>query len=91
MLRGKKMLSNKLYTFLRRWQSLQVLPSPQKRLNLTQPAVSQQLRALEQELGTKLYVRSEKGIILTNTGEIAFKYANRDREFIQEYAGRAQK
>lgn len=48
-----------------------------KKLNLTQPAVSQQLRALEQELGTKLYVRSEKGIILTNTGEIAFKYANR--------------
>lgn len=76
MLRGKKMLSNKLYTFLEVAESASASIAA-KKLNLTQPAVSQQLRALEQELGTKLYVRSEKGIILTNTGEIAFKYANR--------------
>ena len=76
MLRGKKMLSNKLYTFLEVAESASASVAA-KKLNLTQPAVSQQLRALEQELGTKLYVRSEKGIILTNTGEIAFKYANR--------------
>ncbi len=70
------MLSNKLYTFLEVAESASASIAA-KKLNLTQPAVSQQLRALEQELGTKLYVRSEKGIILTNTGEIAFKYANR--------------
>ena len=70
------MLSNKLYTFLEVAESASASVAA-KKLNLTQPAVSQQLRALEQELGTKLYVRSEKGIILTNTGEIAFKYANR--------------
>ena len=70
------MLSNKLYTFLEVGESASASVAA-KKLNLTQPAVSQQLRALEQELGTKLYVRSEKGIILTNTGEIAFKYANR--------------
>lgn len=70
------MLSNKLYTFLEVAESASASVAA-KKLNLTQPAVSQQLRALEQELCTKLYVRSEKGIILTNTGEIAFKYANR--------------
>ena len=70
------MLSNKLYTFLEVAESASASVAA-KKLNLTQPAVSQQLRALEQELGTKLYVRSEKGIILTNTGEIGFKYANR--------------
>lgn len=70
------MLSNKLYTFLEVAESASASVAA-KKLNLTQPAVSQQLRALEQELGTKLYVRSEKGIILTNTGGIAFKYANR--------------
>ena len=70
------MLSNKLYTFLEVAESASASVAA-KKLNLTPPAVSQQLRALEQELGTKLYVRSEKGIILTNTGEIAFKYANR--------------
>lgn len=70
------MLSNKLYTFLEVAESASASVAA-KKLNLTQPAVSQQLRAIEQELCTKLYVRSEKGIILTNTGEIAFKYANR--------------
>ena len=70
------MLNNKLYTFLEMAESGSFSVAA-KKLNLTQPAVSQQIRALEEELGTKLYVRSEKGIILTNTGEIAFKYANR--------------
>ena len=70
------MLNNKLYTFLEVALSGSVSVAA-KKLNLTQPAVSQQMRSLEQEFGTKLYVRSEKGIILTATGEIAFKYANR--------------
>lgn len=70
------MLNNKLYTFLEVALSGSVSVAA-KKLNLTQPAVSQQIRSLEQEFGTKLYVRSEKGIILTATGEIAFKYANR--------------
>ena len=70
------MFNNKLYTFLEVALSGSVSVAA-KKLNLTQPAVSQQIRSLEQEFGTKLYVRSEKGIILTATGEIAFKYANR--------------
>lgn len=70
------MLNNKLYTFLE-VASCGSVSLAAKKLNLTQPAVSQQIRALEQEFGTKLYVRSEKGIILTATGEITFKYANR--------------
>ena len=73
---GRKMLSNKLYTFVEVATSGNVSLAA-KKLNLTQPAVSQQIRSLEQELNTKLYVRSEKGIILTNTGEIVYKYANR--------------
>ena len=70
------MLSNKLYTFLAVAETGNVSAAA-KKLNLTQPAASQHIRALEQELGTKLYVRAENGINLTNTGEIVLKYANR--------------
>ncbi len=44
-------------------------------LNLSQPAVTHQIKNLESRLRTKLFVRSQTGISLTRTGEILLKYA----------------
>lgn len=44
-------------------------------LNRTQPAVSQAIRRLEQEVGEKLFDRSSKDGTLTLAGEILFDYA----------------
>ena len=45
------------------------------RLFLTQPAVSQQIRALEEELGQSLLERGRKGVRLTDAGEALFRRA----------------
>ena len=45
-------------------------------LYLTQPTISAHISALENELGTKLVVRSTKEIQLTATGSVLFSYAN---------------
>ncbi len=45
-------------------------------LNLSQSAVSHQIKALEEELGESLFVRYKKGVELTPHGEIALRYAN---------------
>lgn len=47
-----------------------------KALHLTQPAVSMQLRNLENEFGTALLIRSNKGVELTEEGKIVFDYAD---------------
>src|ERR1700742_2146364 len=39
-----------------------------ERLNMSQPPLSRQIAALEQELGTPLLVRSQKGAVLTAAG-----------------------
>lgn len=46
-------------------------------LALTQPAVSQHIRNLEEELGVKLFIRSHNQLRLTANGEIVDKYARR--------------
>ncbi len=46
-------------------------------LALTQPAVSQHIRNLENELGVKLFIRSHNQLRLTANGEIVDKYARR--------------
>ncbi|WP_051271417.1 LysR family transcriptional regulator [Shimazuella kribbensis] len=44
-------------------------------LNLTQPAVSQYIRSLENSIGTKLLDRTNKYVRLNKAGEIVFHYA----------------
>ncbi len=46
-------------------------------LALTQPAVSQHIHNLEEELGVKLFIRSHNQLKLTSNGEIVEKYARR--------------
>ena len=46
-------------------------------LSLTQPAVSNHIRLLEQELGITLFIRGKGGLKLTSDGEIVVKYARR--------------
>jgi DNA-binding transcriptional LysR family regulator len=46
-----------------------------EKLHLTQSAVSHQIKALEEELGAQLFIRAKRGVILTDAGRIALKYA----------------
>lgn len=48
-----------------------------KELAITQPAVSQAIRQLEEQLNVKLFIRSSKGIILSHEGEIMYPYIER--------------
>lgn len=48
-----------------------------EQLSLTQPAVSQHIRALEGELGIRIFERVSNELRITHEGEMAIKYAKR--------------
>lgn len=45
------------------------------RLGLAQPTISGQIHALERETGQKLFARSGRNLVLTETGQMVFRYA----------------
>ena len=45
-----------------------------EKLMISQPAVTQSIRTLEEQLGGKLFIRTPKGVLLTNEGEELYKY-----------------
>ncbi len=47
------------------------------RLGVTQPTLSKQIRALENSLGTALFVRERSGVTLTSAGEALLPHAER--------------
>ena len=47
-----------------------------KDLHVSQPAISTQLRKLEQQLGEPLFARSGRGLVLTEAGRTTFRYAD---------------
>lgn len=55
-----------------------------KELSVSQPAVSQALKQLEDALNIKLFVRLARGIQLTKEGEVLFSYVKRGYEQIEE-------
>ena len=55
-----------------------------ERLNLSQPAVSQNIHALEEELGTTLFDRSGKRVRLTQAGAVLLKYARRSAQLAHD-------
>jgi len=46
-----------------------------EKLQLAQPTVSAQIRALEESLGEKLFTRAGRNLVLTDVGRVAFRYA----------------
>jgi LysR family transcriptional activator of nhaA len=61
-------------------------------LNLTQPAISAQLRTLERSLGEKLFEKRGRTLALTDTGRVVYRYADEiftiGRELQETLAGR---
>ena len=45
-----------------------------EKLLISQPAVTQSIKTLEDQLGGKLFIRTPKGVILTSEGEELYKY-----------------
>ncbi len=45
-------------------------------LNLTQPTISTQLKVLEQAIGSNLFERRSRSLILTETGNLVYRYAD---------------
>ena len=46
------------------------------RLNISQPSISEQIRELEESLGEKLFQKSGRRNVLTDTGRVAYDYAD---------------
>lgn len=63
-----------------------------RRLHLTQPTVSAQLKLLEQSLKAKLFERRGRSLVLTDTGRTVYRYADEifslGRELADVVAGR---
>ena len=47
-----------------------------ERLHLSQPTLSNQIKKLETSLGVKLFDRSGRSLVLTDTGQTVYRYAN---------------
>ncbi len=54
-----------------------------EKLALSQPAVSQSIRHLEESIGTPLFVRTAKGMRLTAEGAVLYPYVARGYEYIR--------
>ncbi|MCA1633763.1 MAG: LysR family transcriptional regulator [Acidobacteria bacterium] len=67
---------SQLRTFREVAEALSFTRASQK-LNLTQSAVSHQIKALERELGEPLFIRAKRGIVLSEAGRLALEYAGR--------------
>jgi LysR family transcriptional regulator, transcriptional activator of nhaA len=65
-----------------------------KKLMLAHPTISGQIHRLEESLGVKLFVRRGRRLALTESGQIAFRFAdeifNLGREFVDTLAGGTQ-
>ena len=53
-----------------------------QKLNLTQPAISKSIKNLEDQLGGTLFVRSKKGVVLTEEGEAFYRNIKNAMEYI---------
>ena len=47
------------------------------RLNISQPSVTQSIRTLEANIGTELFIRSHRGVSLTEQGKRFFEYVDK--------------
>src|SRR3712207_1740472 len=61
-------------------------------LHLSQPAISAQIRTLERSLGERLFAKSGRTLVLTEVGQLVYRYADEifrtGRELQETLAGR---
>lgn len=62
---------------------LQSITRAAKELSISQPAVSQAVRQLEEHIGARLFVRTSKGVRLTREGELLFSYVSKGYEQLE--------
>src|SRR5919205_3465071 len=67
---------SQLRTFREVAEALSFTRASQK-LNMTQSAVSHQIKALERELGEPLFIRAKQGVKLSEAGRVALEYVER--------------
>lgn len=53
-------------------------------LNISQPAISQSIKKLEEQLGGSLFLRSNKGMELTEEGKMFYQYIEKALDFIND-------
>ena len=53
-----------------------------KELNISQPAISKTIKKLEKQLGGQLFVRTKRGVILTEEGKEFYNYIKHAIEYI---------
>ena len=53
-----------------------------RELNISQPAISKSIKNLEEQLGGCLFVRTKRGVILTNEGKEFYNYIKQAMEYI---------
>jgi DNA-binding transcriptional LysR family regulator len=70
--------------YFRKVAQMKSISRAAEELLLTQPAVSKQIRALEEELGEKLFDRIGKKIFLTKTGEVLCTHAEKILRAVDE-------
>ena len=60
-------------------------------LYITPPAVTKQINLLEKDLGLKLFIRTHRGLVLTETGKSLYKDAKYIIQYCKESVERAKK
>ena len=51
-------------------------------LNISQPAISKSIKNLEDQLGGNLFIRTKRGVILTEEGKEFYNYIKQAMEYI---------
>jgi len=57
-------------------------------MNVTQSALSKQIKALEEQLGVLLFKRGPRGLALSAEGEVLYDYTNRAFDLLRQGVGR---
>ena len=70
------MIDDKVYTLLKVYERGSFVAAA-KELNITQPAVSQHVKALEEQLGVTIFERGKRKLILTKQGNEVIKCAKK--------------
>jgi len=81
---------DKIYTFLVINKEAS-FSKASKILGISQPAVTQQIRILENFLGVSLFERKKNGVILTKDGQNFLKIAKDFEKFLDDFEGKIEK